>query len=324
MRVLVTGATGFVGGRLVPALVEAGHEVRALVRDPAGYDAPAGVEVVQGDLLEPGSFEDGLAGVEAAYYLVHSMRAGEDFAERDRQCAENFATAASAAGVDRVIYLGGLGEDRDELSKHLESRREVERLLAGGTYDLTTLRAAIVIGAGSASFEMIRQAASRLPVMITPKWVRTDCQPIGIDDVIAYLTAVLDAPGTADDTFEIGGPDVLSYEDVLRRTARIATGSEPVIVPVPVLSPKLSSYWMGLVTDVPTSVAHPLILGLKNPVVVTDDRIDDLVDVEKTPFEAAVRSALAAGGHLPQEERDGRGGRENDEASRESDAGIEA
>lgn len=295
MRVLVTGATGFIGGRLVPVLLEAEHEVRVLVRDAAGYDAPDGVEVAEGDLLEPGSFEDAVAGVDAVYYLVHSMRAGADYAERDRRAARNFAAAAGEAGVTRVVYLGGLGEERDRLSEHLRSRREVEHVLGEGDYDLTTLRAAVIIGKGSASFEMVRQLAKRLPVMVTPEWVNTRCQPIAVGDVVAYLVGVLDAPETAGDTFEIGGPDVLTYEEVLRRTARVLHGWEPLVVRVPVLTPRLSAYWVHLVTDVPKPVAHPLILGLKNAVVVTDHRIEDMVPVDLTPFDEAVARALDAG-----------------------------
>lgn len=293
MRVLVTGATGFVGRRLVPALVEAGHEVMTLVRDPDRYDLPPGVTVESGDLLDPGSFEAALDGVEVAYYLVHSMQAGGDYAERDRRAARNFVDAADTAGVDRVVYLGGLGEDRDDLSEHLRSRREVERVLADGAFDLTTLRAAIIIGDGSASFEMIRGLADRLPVMITPRWVQTECQPIAVDDVIAYLVGVLDAPETRGETFEVGGPEVLTYESLIRRTARLTEGREPIILPVPVLTPELSSYWIGLVTPVSASVARPLVHGLKNPVVVTDHRIESLVEVEPTPLETAVLRALS-------------------------------
>jgi uncharacterized protein YbjT (DUF2867 family) len=292
MRVLVTGATGFVGGRLVPALVDAGHEVTALVRDASRYDSPAGVRVVEGDLLDAGSFESALEGIEAAYYLVHSMRSGEGFEERDRRAAHNFTTAATAHGVERVVYLGGLGEERERLSRHLRSRREVEHILAEGGPALTTLRAAIVVGEGSASFDMVRQVAGRLPVMVTPRWVRTRCQPIAVADVVAYLVGVLDVPETAGDTFEAGGPDVLSYEELIRRTARIAHGREPLVLPVPVLTPRLSAYWFDLVTDVPKSVAHPLILGLKNTVVVNDNRLESLVPVELTPFDTAVRRAL--------------------------------
>ena len=295
----MTGATGFVGRRLVPALVEAGHGVAALVRPKGsstpGAGLPDAVGTIEGDLLE---LDDAAAfeGFDAAYYLVHSMGAGPDFEERDRRMAHNFAGAASAAGIDRVVYLGGLGEARDRLSPHLRSRREVEAVLAGGGFELTVLRAAIVIGAGSTSFEMVRQLATRLPVMVTPRWVRTPCQPIGVRDVIAYLVGVLDLPEAGGRTFEIGGPEVLTYEAILRRTARISTGREPVVLPVPVLSPKLSAYWVDLVTDVPRSVAHPLILGLKNPVVVTDHSIENLVPVELTPFDEAVERALREGG----------------------------
>jgi len=297
MRVLVTGATGFVGGRLVPALLGAGHEVTVLVRDADRYAPPdAGVRVVEGDLLEPGSFDaalrDAEGGLDAAYYLVHSMKSGGDFERRDRNAAENFRAAATDAGVSRVVYLGGLGEDRDDLSPHLRSRREVERILGEGGYELTTLRAGVIVGRGSASFEMVRQLAARLPVMVTPRWVHTACQPIAIDDVVAYLAGVLDEPATAGDTFEIGGPEVMSYADVLRRT-RSQLGGRLLIVPVPVLSPRLSVGWVTLVTDVPESVARPLIEGLRNPVVVEDDRIRELVPVDLTPFEVAVARALA-------------------------------
>ncbi|MFC4359685.1 NAD(P)H-binding protein [Halobium salinum] len=293
MRVLLTGATGFVGGRLLPALLEAGHDVTVLTRDADGFDAPEGVAVVEGDLLDAGSFEAALEGVEAAYYLVHSMGSAddEDFAERDRRAARNFAEAASDADVDRVIYLGGLGGDEDELSKHLKSRRQVEAVLSEGEYDLTTLRAAIIVGDGSASFRMVRQLSGRLPMMVTPEWVRTECQPIAIDDVVRYLVAVLDVPETAGETYEIGGPDVLTYGAVLERTAK-QLGRSPLILPVPVLSPRLSSYWVELVTDVPRSVARPLIDGLKNPVVVTDHRIEELIPFERTPFDVAVSRAL--------------------------------
>ncbi|MFC6731326.1 MULTISPECIES: NAD(P)H-binding protein [unclassified Haladaptatus] len=291
MRVLVTGATGFVGRLLVPALLEAGHEVRVLVRDAARYDALEGVSVFEGDLLEPWGADEALDGIDAAYYLVHSMGSSGDFRERDRRAAHNFERAASRAGVSRVFYLGGLGEDRDNLSEHLKSRREVERILREGDYDLTTLRAAIIIGDGSTSFEMVRQLADRLPVMVTPKWVDTKCQPIAIEDVIAYLVGALSVPETAGETYEIGGPDVLTYREVLEHTAALQ-GHDLTIIRVPVLTPRLSAYWLDFVTDVPASVAHPLIHGMKNTVVVTDNRIEELVSVELTPFDEAVEKAL--------------------------------
>ncbi|SFR32936.1 NAD(P)H-binding protein [Halogeometricum limi] len=320
MRILVTGATGFVGRRLVASLLDAGHDVSVLVRDASSADLPPGVTVVEGDLLELGGYrlvgggvdadtdadadEEGderatetltsvlsALDVEAAYYLVHSMQSGSDFEERDRRAARHFTRAASEAGVRRVVYLGGLGEDRDRLSPHLQSRREVEHILGTGTFDLTTLRAAIIIGDGSASFEVIRQLSKRLPVMVTPRWVDTECQPIAIDDVVAYLVGVLDAPETAGGTFQIGGPDVLTYGEVLTRVAdHLGRGTR--LFSVPVLTPRLSSYWVSLVTDVPTSVARPLVEGMKNPVVVSDHSIERYVDVEPTSFDDAVTRAL--------------------------------
>jgi uncharacterized protein YbjT (DUF2867 family) len=292
MRVLVTGATGFIGSRLVPALVDAGHDVAVLVRDAGRYDGPEEVEVFEGDLLERGTFEDAFEGVGAAYYLVHSMRSGEDFEERDRLAARGFVRAANEAGVGRVVYLGGLGEDRDELSPHLRSRREVEAILRSGEFELTVLRAAIVVGAGSAGFELVKQIVSKLPVIVTPTWVRTPCQPIAVSDAVRYLAAVVDFPETAGETYEMGGPEVLSYQEMMQRTAT-AMGREVWVVPVPVLSPRLSAYWVDLVTDVDRSVAHPLIAGLKNAVVVHDDRLRRTVPFERTSFDDAVERALA-------------------------------
>lgn len=294
MRILVTGATGFVGQSLVPALLNAGYDIRVLSRSRSKAEKmlDPSVEVIEGDVLDPESLVDAFDGVDLAYYLVHSLGAGDEYEERDRRAADNFATAASNAGVDRVIYLGGLGETGEDLSAHLASRREVETHLAAGDYELTTFRAAIIVGAGSESFDMVRQMVSRLPVMITPKWVRTPAQPIGISDVVDYLVKAAEVPETAGKTLEIGGPEVLSYEDMMRRTAS-AMGRRLHILPVPVLTPKLSVYWIDLVTDTPPSISHPLIEGLKNPVVVTDETAQELLDVDRTPFDEAVSRAVA-------------------------------
>lgn len=252
-----------------------------------------GVETVRGDMLRPLTLDPVLAGIDTAYYLVHSMSGGRaGFERRDRDAAENFVVAAEKAGVRRVIYLGGLGETGDDLSEHLKSRLEVADILKKGSFSTTFLRAAIIIGAGSASFQMVKALVERLPVMITPRWVSTRCQPISVDDVISYLAGCLTDERTAGRTFDIGGPDVMTYKEMMERFGRIEN-RKLFILPVPVLTPKLSSYWVGFITPVPPSVSMPLIEGLKNEVVCREDSIREILPIRLTPYEEAVRKALA-------------------------------
>jgi uncharacterized protein YbjT (DUF2867 family) len=288
--ILVTGATGFIGRRLVDELLRRGHQVRCMVRRTV--ELPAGVEQVRGDLLQPESLPAVLEGVTTAYYLVHSMGAGKgDFAEQDRQAARNFTAAADTAGVKRVIYLGGLGETGDNLSHHLASRLEVAHILQTGSFSTTFLRAAVIIGYGGASYEMVHSLVKRLPVMITPRWVSTRNQPIAVADVIAYLVGCLEEPKTAGETFDIGGPDIMTYKEMMERFAALE-GKRLWIIPVPVLTPKLSSYWVGLVTPVKAAIAIALIEGLKNEVICRDNRIREPVPIRLTPFDEAIRTAL--------------------------------
>jgi uncharacterized protein YbjT (DUF2867 family) len=289
-KVLVAGASGFIGQRLVKALLAAQVPVRCLVRRDSPL--PAGVESVKGDLLEPLTLPAALEGVDTVYYLVHSMAAGRSgFERRDRQAAENFTEAATQAGVRRVIYLGGLGETGPELSGHLQSRLEVASILQNGGFATTFLRAAVIFGAGGASFEMIRSLVEHLPLMITPRWVATRCQPIAVDDVIRYLTGCLQQESTRGGTFDVGGPDILSYREMMERFAAIE-GRKLYIVTVPVLTPKLSSYWVGLITPVKASIAMPLIEGLASEVICRENRIHDLIPFRLTPYEESVRIAL--------------------------------
>jgi uncharacterized protein YbjT (DUF2867 family) len=292
-RVLLTGATGYVGGRLLTALVADGHRVRCLARRPEALRHHAGprVEVVAGDVHDPPALDRALAGCEVAYYLVHSMGAGAGFEAADRRAAETFGRAARAAGVQRIIYLGGLGTG-SALSPHLASRQEVGRILAAGGVPTVELRASIVIGSGSLSFEMIRALVERLPVMITPRWVRTRAQPIAVEDVIAYLLAGLDLDTAGSRVFEIGGADVVSYEELMREYAR-QRGLRRLIVPVPVLSPTLSSLWLGLVTPLYARVGRKLIDSLRNATVVTDDGARRAFPVEPRGFREAIARALA-------------------------------
>ena len=284
MRVLVTGATGFVGGRLVSALRAAGNDVVVLVGDADRYDPPAGVEVRRADLLDP---PVSLPSVDAAFYLARTGRRDAD--DRDRLAARSFVDAAADAGVNRVVYLARAGA---RTASAPAVRREVEHILDGGDHDLTTLRTAAVVGAGSTTFGLVRQIAGQLPVILTPRWVRTDRQPIYVDDLLEYLLGVLEAPATRNDSFEVGGPDVLTYETMLERTAEIVAGRRVPVVPVPVTSPRLSAGWLWLVTDVSLSAARSTVADLRNTVVVADDSIRRHVDVELTPFDEAVRAVV--------------------------------
>lgn len=292
LRILVTGATGYIGGRLVPRLLAKGHAVRCVARNPdrlEGHSWP-GVEIVAGNLSEAESATAALQGVDVAYYLVHSMASGEAFRERDRGMAQLFGEAARRAGVRRIIYLGGLGDPAHVHSKHLVSRQEVGSCLAAAGVPVVEFRAAVIVGSGSASFEMIRHITERLPVMITPTWVNTRCQPIGIRAVLAYLIEALDHPG-AGGIYEIGGSDILTYKEMMLHYARIR-GLRRLIVPLPVPLPQLSSLWIGLVTPIPSSIARPLVESLRTEVVVRDDRARRTFGVQPSGYDDAVRLAL--------------------------------
>ena len=300
MTILVTGATGYIGSRLATHLLAEGRRVRVMARNPRRLAAlaAAGADCVAGDVLHPDSLVPALHGVEVAYYLIHSMGTGADYAARDREAAGNFAAACAAAGVRRIISLGGLGESASALSKHLASRQEVGDVLGTGSVPVTELRAAIIVGAGSASFEIIRDLARKLPVMICPRWVRSRCEPIALSQVLEYLVGVLDEPRTIGQVLEIGGGEVLTYQQMMRECAA-ALGKRVRIITVPVLTPRLSSYWLNLVTSVPMSIARPLVEGLRNDVITTDQRIRAWIPVAPMTFRQAVERALAEDGAGP-------------------------
>ncbi|MCB5169483.1 SDR family oxidoreductase [Streptomyces bambusae] len=298
---LVTGASGYIGGRLVPELLDAGHRVRCLARTPAHLrDHPwAGrVETVRGDVTDAASLRSALRGVAVAYYLVHSMNSGPGFERTDRRAAETFAAEARAAGVRRIVYLGGLAPadvPEEHLSPHLRSRAEVGRILLASGVPTTVLRAAVVIGSGSASFEMLRYLTERLPVMVTPSWVSTRVQPIAVRDVLRYLVGSARMPDHVSRTFDIGGPDVLNYRAMMLRYAAVAGLPRRLVLPVPMLTPGLSSHWIGLVTPVPRSLARPLAESLRHEVVCTEHDIAAWVPDgpgAPLPFDEALRLAL--------------------------------
>lgn len=292
MRILVVGASGYIGGRLVPLLQAHDHQLVLMSRDARPLaDRYPGVTVIAADLLDAATLPAALDGVDVAYYLAHSMGAGErGFAERDIQAARNFAIAAEQAGVGRIVYLGGLGDDAAGLSHHLSSRHETGAELAAHGVPVTEFRAAVIIGSGSASFEILRHLTERLPIMITPRWVGTRCQPIGVRDVLDYLIGALDHP-EARGIVEIGGPDVLSYGDMMRTYARLR-GLRRLMIPVPVLTPRLSSYWVNLVSPVPAAIARPLIEGLRNEVVVRDPGPAAAFGIEPLPYAEALQRAI--------------------------------
>jgi len=292
--IAVAGSTGYIGGLLCRRLCEEGAEVRALARKPerATDLKEAGCEVRQADALEPETLRPALKGIDVAYYLVHSMGRGSDgnFAERDHRAAENFAAAAAAAGVRRIVYLGGLGEG----SKHLDSRHETAAVLREGEVPVSYFRAAAVIGTGSESFRTVFYLVRRLPVMITPRWVTTRTQPIAVDDAVSYLAAASDLDVPADREIQIGGPDVTTYGGMIDQLAQALGRRPPFRITVPILTPHLSSLWIGLVTPVDAGVAQPLIEGLSTETVVSDDSGMALFpDVAKTPLPEALRRAAA-------------------------------
>jgi uncharacterized protein YbjT (DUF2867 family)/uncharacterized protein YndB with AHSA1/START domain len=295
--VLVTGATGYIGGRLVPHLLEAGYRVRCLVRDAKrlqGRSWSDQVEVVEADALHPETLPAAMTGVWGTYYLIHSLSDTKDYRERDIIVARNFGHAAKVAGVERIIYLGGLGDPHTQLSVHLRSRQETGAALREAGVPVTEFRAAVIIGSGSLSFEMIRYLTERLPVMISPRWVYTRIQPIAIRDILSYLVDALKMPESAGRTIEVGGADVLTYGDMMKGYAQVR-GLRRLLIPVPVLTPRLSAHWVHWMTPVDAGIVYPLIEGLRNEVVVRDDMAKTLFpDIEPVGYDTAVRRALTS------------------------------
>ncbi len=298
LTLLVTGASGFVGSHLARALVDEGHSVRAMTRRPESYDGAG--DPVAGDVADPASLQQALDGVDVAYYFVHSL-GSDDFEEKDAAAARTFGEACASAGVRQIVYLGGLGSDGEDLSPHLRSRRQVEKLLGEAGVPVTVLRAAIVVGHGGISWEMTRQLVDNLPLMLTPPWVSTRTQPIALDDVVRYLVGVLDREEALGRTFEIGGSEVLTYEDMLRRASLIQNGRDVPIFEVPMLkgglvsalSSEVSAYWLSLMTEVDVATGRNLIESMDNEVVVTDDAIREVVTFEPLGYDDMVRGALA-------------------------------
>jgi uncharacterized protein YbjT (DUF2867 family) len=299
--VLVLGGSGFVGQRLVHELARKNVKLTLLTRFPEKFRllVPEGAEarIAKGDLISGEGLEEALEGARAAFYLVHSMGgkslvASKEFAKRDRVAARNFIRAADAAGLERIIYLGGLGEQCPSLSEHLRSRAEVAEILSSGRAMATVLRAAVIIGAGGASFEMLRYLVERLPVMVYPRQINTRIQPIALGDVVKYLVGCLENPGTAGMSFDIGGPEVLTYREMMQEYAEARGLRRRLIFTIPILAPFLAAYWVALVTPVPPGVAYHLIKGLMNEVVCQECSIDEMVPIDKTPFREAVNIAL--------------------------------
>jgi uncharacterized protein YbjT (DUF2867 family) len=294
--ILVTGSTGYIGGRLVPRLLEMGYRVRCLVRDPVrlqGRPWQNAVEVTTGDVLQPDTLALAMQGVSAAYYLIHSLAGGSDFHQRDLTAARNFGAAAQTAGIERIIFLGGLAQAAPGLSEHLRSRQQTGDDLRAAGVPVTEFRAGVIVGSGSLSFEMIRYLAERVPVMICPQWVYTRTQPIGIRDVLDYLVTALAVPESMDRIIEIGGAEVVTYGEMMMIYAEVR-GLKRWMVPVPVLTPRLSSYWVNLVTPIPAAIARPLIEGLRNESIVHEPGAQQLFpQIRPAGYRATVERALA-------------------------------
>ncbi len=294
-KILVTGSTGYIGGRLVPALIKSGYKVRVLVRDPdrlEGRDWLDKVEVVRGDVLLTETLPEAMNGITAAYYLIHSMASGEDFHERDLLAAKNFSKAAKTAKVRQIVYLGGLGDYQADLSEHLKSRQETGKVLAQSGVPVTEFRAAVIVGSGSISFEMIRYLTERVPLMVCPRWVYTRTQPIAIQDVLAYLITALTTPDSFNKVIEIGGRDVVTYGEMMLGYAGVR-GLKRILIPVPFLTPKLSAYWVHWVTPVSADIAHALVEGLRNEALVTDHSANGIFPgITPTDYHSAVQTAL--------------------------------